>query len=82
MDDRVLAALRVRSDWHGEDYIAQGLCCMLDSQRAEDIELAMRLMDELSSWTWKWNSVRYALACVASRRGAFPRALQHAATAV
>lgn len=81
-DDPTLTALRLRSDWYGEGYMGQGLSCLLDSQRDDHIELGMSLMDDLSSWTWKQKDVPYALACIASRGGDFPRALHHAAEAV
>lgn len=77
--DRTQLDLRLRSDWHGDDYLAQALSCMLDTQQPEHIELAMKVVEELAlDRRWERGDVPYALACIASRAGQVDRALAYA----
>jgi hypothetical protein len=74
--DRTQLDLRLRSDWHGDEYVAQALSCMLDTQQPEHIELALEVVEELGlDRRWGRAAVPYALACVASRAGQVALAL-------
>ena len=82
-ENEPLLQLRSRSAWHFESYLAQALCCLLDSQRPEHLETALSLIDELEALiTWKRSSVPYNLACITARSGQISRALTYAAQAV
>ena len=83
LQDIELTQLQHRSDWHCEAYLAQGLSCMLDTQRPEHIEQALKVIGKLEPvLTWKGESVYYALACVTSRAGQIKRAVGYAKRSV
>jgi len=83
LQDIELTQLQHLSDWHCEAYLAQGFSCMLDTQRPEHIEQALKVIGKLEPvLTWKGESVYYALACVTSRAAQIKRALGYAKRSV
>ena len=83
LQDIELTQLQHLSDWHCEAYLAQGFSCMLDTQRPEHIEQALKVIGKLEPvLTWKGEGIFYALACVTSRAGQIKRALGYAKRSV
>lgn len=83
LQDIELTQLQHLSDRHCEAYLAQGFSCMLDTQRPEHIEQALKVIGKLEPvLIWKGESVYYALACVTSRAGQVKRALGYAKRSV
>ncbi len=83
LQDIELTQLQHLSDFYCNGYLDQGFSCMLDTQRPEQIEQALQIIDKLESvLTLEDNALCYSLACVTSRAGQIKRALGYAKRSV